>query len=169
MLLTTIFVAISLSMDAFSLALAYGTFDLPISYNKKISCSVGIFHFVMPLLGMSVKLFLNEFSGISFDFLPSIIYLYLGVTFLLELREEQKIIPLTSFKDIFLFSLAVSLDSFSVGIALTEFSFLSPLLFSFFSFSFTYIGFKMGKKLYQYLGKIAILLGGIFFLLLALF
>ena len=44
-------IAVSLSMDTFSLSLAYGMLKLKNSIIKQISITVGIFHFFMPLLG----------------------------------------------------------------------------------------------------------------------
>ena len=51
-LLIVILVAISLSMDAFSLSLAYGTLDLEKKSINLLSLIVGSYHFIMPLLGM---------------------------------------------------------------------------------------------------------------------
>ena len=44
-------IAVSLSMDTFSLSLAYGMLKLKNSIIKQISITVGIFHFFMPLFG----------------------------------------------------------------------------------------------------------------------
>ena len=44
-------IAISLSMDAFSLSLAYGTLNLKKKEIHRLALMVGIFHFVMPLFG----------------------------------------------------------------------------------------------------------------------
>ena len=53
-MLLVILLSISLSMDAFSLSLCFGTLNL--SYKKIFTFSliVGIFHFMMPLLGMNL-------------------------------------------------------------------------------------------------------------------
>ncbi len=154
-------------MDAFSLALAYGTLELDSIVCKKLSLTVGIFHFLMPVLGMGVKYYLVEYSHLSLHFVTFIIYLYLGIMLLLELKEERTVSRLTTIRDIVLFSLAVSLDSFTVGIALSTFTLVAPFSFALFSSFFTYLGLKIGKKMYQYFGKIAIVLGGLFFLILA--
>jgi putative Mn2+ efflux pump MntP len=45
-------IAISLSMDAFSLSLAYGTISLSKKEIRLLSFIVGIYHFFMPILGM---------------------------------------------------------------------------------------------------------------------
>lgn len=164
-----ILLAFSLSMDAFSLALAYGTLGLSNIFSFKISSSVGVFHFFMPLLGMSVKYYLMEYSSMSFDFITFIIYFYLGINFLLESREKRKVSKMCSMKDIFLFSLAVSLDSFSVGLAQLNLTIISPITFAIFSFFFTLIGLKLGKKLNSMFGKTAVIIGGIFFLILGFF
>lgn len=163
-----IIIAFSLSMDAFSLALAYGTLSLSKSFSWKLSISVGIFHFLMPLLGMCVKYCLIEYSDISFEFITCIIYFYLGISFLLELKEKRVVSKICTLKDMILFSVAVSLDSFSVGIAQDSFIVLAPIIYSFFSTFFTMLGLKLGKKLNYLLGKTSILVGGIFFLLLGL-
>lgn len=168
-LISVLILSLSLSMDAFSLALAYGTLNLPRKLCMKISISVGMFHFFMPLLGMSVKYLLVQYSDLSFHYVTFLIYLYLGIMLLLEAREERKVSSILSLKDILLFSLAVSLDSFSVGVAQQKFVLLAPIFFAIFSCFFTYLGLRLGKKLYSFLGKVAIIIGGIFFCLLAFF
>ena len=49
-----ILMAISLSMDAFSLSLVYGTFGIDKKNKILLSLIVGCFHFVMPLFGMFI-------------------------------------------------------------------------------------------------------------------
>ena len=66
-------IAISLSMDAFSLALAYGTLNLEKKDIISTAIIVGIYHFFMPLLGNGVgniilKLFPLNPSAIVFVF-----------------------------------------------------------------------------------------------------
>ena len=46
-----IITAVSLSMDAFSLSLLYGTLGMKKEEKLILSFIVGIFHFIMPLLG----------------------------------------------------------------------------------------------------------------------
>ena len=52
-LLIVVVIAVSLSMDAFSLSLAYGTLNLKKKEIITLSLIVGIYHFFMPLLGMT--------------------------------------------------------------------------------------------------------------------
>ena len=53
-IILVIITAISLSMDAFSLSLAYGTQNLKKSQILVLSTIVGVYHFIMPLIGMAV-------------------------------------------------------------------------------------------------------------------
>ena len=57
--------AISLSMDAFSLSLIYGALGMSGKENLFLSMVVGIFHFVMPFLGMFISKF--AFDLFKFD------------------------------------------------------------------------------------------------------
>ena len=105
-------------MDAFSLALAYGTTKT--SNKKKIllSLMVGIFHFFMPKLGalLGNEILLNYL--VKANYIVGAIFLIIGIEMFLSRKEEKKG-SITNFLSILLFSFTVSLDSFSVGIALS--------------------------------------------------
>ena len=78
--------------------------------------------------------------------------------------KEEENIKLMTLKEMLLFGLAVSIDSFSVGIgleALTNNYIISVSIFSISSFIFTYIGLTIGKKINNLIGKISTLIGGI--------
>ena len=55
---TTLLVGISLSMDAFSLSLIYGTQNIGKKNEIMLTIIVGLFHFFMPLLGLNIGNFL---------------------------------------------------------------------------------------------------------------
>ena len=140
-------------MDAFSLALAYGTLNLD---NKKeiiISIMVGIFHFFMPLLGYKVGKIILNIININPIIIAGIIFIILGIEMLLSLLKEEKATLITNLFSIMLFSLTVSIDSFSIGIGLNAISnniLLCSLIFSIVSFLFTLFGLKLGKTLSQF-------------------
>lgn len=158
--------AFSLSMDAFSLALAYGTLNFSKASKKRLSFTVGVFHFFMPILGMSVKHYLFNVFHISFDIITFIIFIYIGINMILDKHEEKDIVFDMYFKSILLFSFAVSLDSFSIGMTFNQYNFLAPLFFSMFSAIFTYLGLKLGESLHRRYGRIATTVGGIIFIIL---
>ena len=58
-------IAISLSMDAFSLSLAYGTISMSKKEINVLSIIVGIYHFFMPILGMLIGSFVFNVLNIN--------------------------------------------------------------------------------------------------------
>ena len=147
-----IFLAIGLSMDGFSLAVAYGTNG--INKNKAIilSCLVGLFHFFMPNLGSIIgHSFLKGFLLYS-NIITGVVFLFLSIQMCLSLKEEEKIQQLTNLVEMIFFALAVSIDSFSLGIALSLRNsnlIVAGTIFMIISFLFTLAGLILGK----YLGK----------------
>lgn len=170
-MLVIILIAVSLSMDAFSLSLAYGTLNLDKKYILKLSLIVGIYHFFMPLIGM--------FLGSKFlEIIPNpslivfIILSFIGIQMIIETFKEEKKMELKSILQLLTFGLAVSIDSFSVGIGLKTISnnlILCAATFSLSSFIFTYLGLILGKKINQLIGKISTLLGGIVLIIIGIF
>lgn len=170
-MLIIIIIAISLSMDAFSLALAYGTLNLNRKDILKISLTVGVYHFIMPLIGMSVGTTLIHHLKIEPTLIVFLILSFIGIQMIYETFKEEKIKPIINFKEILLFGLAVSIDSFSVGISLkviNESFILSALIFSIFSFLFTYFGLNLGKKINNLIGKSSTILGGIVLIIIGI-
>ena len=89
---------------------------------------------------------------------------------IMETFKEEEINKI-NIKEMILFGLAVSIDSFSVGIGLKTIyknTIVSSLIFMIMSFIFTYMGLYMGKKINDIIGKISTLLGGIILLIIGL-
>ena len=67
--------AVGLSMDAFSLSLIYGTLELSKKRCRQMSIIVGIFHFIMPILGYQIgefKIYQNKPRYFSRNYLYNI-------------------------------------------------------------------------------------------------
>lgn len=164
-------IAISLSMDAFSLSLAYGTINLSKKEINILSVIVGIYHFFMPILGMFIGSYIIKYINVGQDLIILIIFSLIGINMILESRKEQENIKYMKLEEMILFGFAVSIDSFSVGIGLNNISnnfILCSSIFSITSYIFTYIGLKLGKKLNQLIGRLATLIGGISLILLGI-
>mgnify|MGYP005773004705 CR=1 FL=1 len=167
------FMAIGLSMDAFSLALAYGTTE--ISFNKKVllSITVGIFHFIMPKLGayLGTELLLEYIA--KANYLVGIIFFILAVEMFVS-RKDDKTGSITNIISIIIFAFTVSIDSFSVGIALsltTRDITTASFIFAITSFAFTFLGIHLGNKIAEkfeskasYIGMFILLFLGIKYL-----
>lgn len=170
-ILELIMLAIGLSMDAFSLSIVCGTLNLSKKVKIFLSVTVGIFHFLMPLLGNILGLFIVHYIISAPDILVGIIFTVLSIEMLLnikELDEEKK--SFKSLANAFLFAFSVSIDSFSVGIALGTHNvniILSGIIFAITSFVFTSLGLNIGKFLTLKFGKIANIIGSVLLLILA--
>ena len=158
-------------MDAFSLALAYGTINLRKKEILLLSLIVGIYHFIMPILGMNVGVYISKFINTSQNFLILIIFSLIGINMILDSRKEKEEVKPMKLLQMILFGFAVSIDSFSIGISLNSISnnvLLCSSIFSITSLLFTYLGLKLGKKLNLIFGKISTLIGGITLILLGI-
>lgn len=165
-------IAVSLSMDAFSLALAYGTLNLAKKDIRLLSFIVGVYHFFMPLLGLCIGSFLLSFFHINPDLIVFLVLSFIGLQMLFESFKKEEPAKYMSKIELLLFGLAVSIDSFSVGVglrAITSHYILCALIFSGASFSFTYLGLQLGKKINTIFGKISTIIGGIVLILIGLF
>jgi len=163
-------IAVSLSMDAFSLSLAYGTIGLSKKETNLLSIIVGIYHFFMPIIGMFLGRIILNIIHIKPDIAIFVVLLFIGFQMVIESFKEKEEIKSMSKLELLLFGLAVSIDSFSVGIGLntiTDNIILASAIFSVCSFLFTYFGLKLGKKINEIIGKIATTIGGITLIIIA--
>lgn len=163
-ILIIIVIAVSLSMDAFSLSLAYGTLNLSTKNINQLSIIVGLYHFFMPILGMLIGKIIFNYLPIQPNLIVFIVLVIIGIQMLIESFKKDDKVKIMTFIELLLFGLAVSIDSFSVGIGLKGISnnyILAALIFSITSFVFTYIGLHLGKKINNLVGNISTFLGGI--------
>ncbi|MCI8588655.1 MAG: hypothetical protein HFG40_03280 [Bacilli bacterium] len=164
-------IAVGLSMDAFSLALIYGTLNMQKKYHNLMSLFVGIFHFFMPLLGYFIGKIIFSFLPIQPEIIAGIIFIALAIEMLLSLKKDEPLKLLENIYSICLFAFTVSIDSFSIGIGLgnlTKNMILASLIFSITSGVFTYCGVKLGDILVKKFGNIATLVGAIILLSLGI-
>ena len=161
-----ILIAIGLSMDTLSLSLAI---SLTNSFQRHflLSIIVGIYHFVMPLIGYSLGLRLHFIIHFNYAHLLGIILLLIALSLILE-KHDKPIIK-DSIIGLNIFALTVSIDAFSVGIGINNLKLLYLIIFAIISFIFTYSGLRFGKYLAQKINKFANYLGIIILLLLGLY
>ena len=115
-------IAVSLSMDAFSLSLAYGTLGLSKKEIKILSIIVGIYHFFMPIIGMFLGSILLNIIHVKPDIVVFVVLLFIGIQMIIESFKKEEKIETMSKVELLLFGLAVSIDSFSVGIGINNIS-----------------------------------------------
>lgn len=161
---------IGLSMDAFSMSLAYGTIGMNGRDKFLLSFITGVFHFFMPLLGLFIGKFIFSFLIYS-NAIVSLIFFSIGIQMFFSTFKDNVEIKIMNYFDYVFFALAVSVDSFSVGISFTNFNdvaFFSPFVFFGCSFFFTYTGLFIGNKIERLLGKMATFLGAVMLIFIGL-
>ena len=165
-------IAISLSMDAFSLSLAYGTLDIDKKNMYTLSIIVAIYHFFMPLIGYFIGSNFIKFLPVASNFVVFIILTLIGLEMIIDTIRKAEELKVMKIYSMIIFGLTVSIDSFSVGLGLDTISkniLLSSLIFSITSFVFTITGLFIGKKINQIFGRISTLIGGCVLILIAIF
>ena len=170
-LLILLMIGISLSIDAFSVSTCLGLYNLTIKRILKTSLTVGIFHFIMPLIGFILSNQILKYLSINTNLVLGIILILISLQMLIEfIKPSKKEISLNKL-GIFLFAFGVSLDSFSIGLgikAITDNLLLSSTVFSICSFSFTFLGLSIGKYINKLFKKYSYLLGTILLLILGI-
>lgn len=167
---TILLIGLSLSMDAFSLSLAYGTLGISKKEVIYLSSIVGIYHFFMPIIGNKIGDIVFSYIKISPNLIVFFILLFIGINLIKESFEKCEINKKNTLFSILLFGLAVSIDSFSVGIGIENITHKyleSSIIFMMCSSIFTFLGLILGKKINSILGHIATLLGGIVLIIIA--
>ncbi|GGF95831.1 manganese efflux pump MntP [Paenibacillus aceti] len=163
--MTILFMAIALGMDAFSLGIGVGVNGVRRRDVLRIVMTVSCFHILMPVLGIFTGHYVGELLGYLTRFVSGGLLLLLGGHMIYSsLRSEANhIINYRSWPGIFLFSLSVSVDSFSVGVSLGMFHsdlLLTVLAFGLFGGLMSLFGLVLGRGVSRNLGDYGEAVGG---------
>ncbi len=168
---TIFLIAVSLSMDTFSLSLTYGLLNLSKKDIYELVISVALFHFFMPIIGSIIGTYIMFIIKIDASLLMSIIFLLIALELTISLFKKEEIMIFNNYLSIIVFSFTVSLDSFSTGLGLSAISsnyYYMSTIFMITSGLFTLIGLLLGKKLKDKIGKKSDLIGIIILIILSL-
>lgn len=158
-------------MDAFSLSLLYGTEGISKKSKTLLPIIVGVYHFIMPLIGLSIGSFITSKIIFNTNILVGFILFLISIEMIVSSFKEKEEKFLLSIPGYLLFGLSVSIDSLTTGIGLpviTNNYILSALIFSITSFIFTLLGLNLGNILNQKYGKISTIVGGTILLIIAI-
>ncbi|WP_243291979.1 manganese efflux pump MntP family protein [Bacillus sp. FJAT-47783] len=163
-LLTLTIMAFALGMDAFSVGLGMGLIEMRMRQIFYIGLTIGIFHMIMPLSGMMIGKVISEQLGFLATYAGGSLLIILGIQMIIASfrQDETPLITPMGF-GLFVFSLSVSLDSFSVGLSLGIYgarTILTILLFGFVSMVLTWGGLLIGKHVKNWIGAYSESLGG---------
>ena len=157
-------------MDAFSLSLVYGMIGMNLKQKTFLSLIVGIYHFIMPLIGLIFGTILDSIDIIDIDIIASIILIYIGIDLIISNFKKEDGLELTKI-GFLIFGLSVSIDSLTVGIglkAITDNYLISSIVFSLSSLFFTYIGLVLGNIIGNKIGSYSKTIGGVVLIVIAI-
>jgi len=173
--ITIILVALALAMDSFSVAITRGFTNTKPKMSieaLKTGFFFGTFQTIMPIIGWLAGLSIIDLvSGfdhwIAFGLLATV-----GIRMIYEslTSGSRKIASSPSLKVLIILSIATSIDALAVGLSLSflEESILIPaIVIGTITFSLSFLGLYIGKKMGNYLERIGIL-GGIILLVIGL-
>lgn len=126
-----IMLAIALSIDACVVSFSYG---MCIEQRKRLNAfflalTTGLFQALMPVFGYAFTGIVRKFISPYGKWIVFIIFMYLGINFILESFKKQRQQKLClGIGTLFLVGVATSIDAFSAGISLSLTN--SPMIFS---------------------------------------
>ncbi|KMK78265.1 manganese efflux pump MntP family protein [Alkalihalobacillus pseudalcaliphilus] len=163
-LITIVLMAVALAMDAFSVALGMGMLGLRLKRIFIIGIVIGLFHIIMPLLGMATGVWMSSLLGVITVYIGGALLLLIGIQMIYSSfrSEEEAMIKPVGF-GLIVFSLSVSLDSFSAGLSFGMIgakTALTVLCIGLFSMVFAWIGLILGSRLKHMIGSYGVFFGG---------
>ena len=167
-ILSLLFLAAALAMDAFSAAVTDGMIVKKIRFYDALK--VGLFFgvFLMPCIGNLVSGFATDIVERFDHWIAFVLLGFLGLHMIWESRTEQEI-PKNPLKNssLLLAAIATSIDALAAGAVDTPILFSSAVI-GITAFLFSFGGVFIGKKFGGFLGSKAECIGGIILILIAI-
>lgn len=165
--ISLLLIALALGMDAFSLGLSIGIRGPLFRQISVISLTVGLFHLLMPLLGIGIGHVISDLMGAVAIHVGGGLLCVLGINMIWSglSRESAHVLfnDYSSYWRIFVLAFTVSVDSFSTGLSLGIFSVHTALAVSMLGMGggvMAGIGLAIGRFASRWLGDYGELFGG---------
>lgn len=162
--LSIVIMSLAIGMDAFSVSLGLGMQRMRLKKIAYIGLVVGVFHMIMPFLGIIVGKLISAQIGEWTTLAGGLLLFGIGAHMLFSAfhHEVGKVIQTTGM-GLLIFAFSVSIDSFSVGLSLglSEVkTALTLILFGVSSMILTWAGMLIGRKVRGFLGAYSEIFGG---------
>ena len=158
-----ILIAVSLSMDAFTISICKGIKNSSIKVGFITTTFFAIFQFIMPIIGFYIGNAISNKIINYHSYFSSILLIIIGILMIKEDKIDD-INDKLNFKELILLSIATSIDALVIGLSFSFNNtniFLSSTIIGIITFIICNIGYYLGnllnKKIHQYSG----LIGGI--------
>lgn len=185
--LTILLVAIVLGADSFSLAMGMGLRGVSRSYELSFSSMVGIFHVIMPLIGLTLGMAVGHLLGLWAAGLGGAVLAFLGGDMIWKGYKEMQphFFKLSQGKgmiekkddqadgwiNLTILTTSVSIDALTIGFSLGTLAavpiYYSVVMMGFVAGIMTMAGFHCGKFVSRLIGSYAQIGGGIVLIVLA--
>jgi putative Mn2+ efflux pump MntP len=164
-MLAVVLMAAALGMDAFSLGIGIGMRGVRLLDVIKLGSVIALFHVLMPLAGMATGQYVSVLlGGVATSAAGALLLLLGGHMVYSSLRGEQaEPFDHRTLWGLLVFSLSVSIDSFSVGVSLGMFSgsvAFTVLMFGLFGGLMSVLGLLLGRRVGRSLGGYGEACGG---------
>lgn len=167
-LITIIFIAFGLAMDAFAVSISNGLNlkKFNINFAIKLGVFFGGFQALMPILGYLASLSIRDYIA-KFDYWIAFILLTLiGSKMIYEafVIDENKDKKELSFYMLIILSIATSIDALAVGVSLTflKVNIMAPaVIIGIITFFMSFLGVLIGSKFGKFFENKIEILGGI--------
>jgi len=164
-LIALLIIALALGFDAFSLGLGIGMRGIRLRHIAMLGFLIGLFHFLMPLSGMSMGRWVNQLLGDMAVTIAGCLFILLGAHMIYSSfkSESKSLFNHQSFWGMIVISFSVSVDAFSVGVTLGMFSadfWLTIILIGVLGGIMSVLGLLLGRKVSGKLGEYGEACGG---------
>lgn len=163
-IIALLFMAVALGMDAFSVCLGIGMQQLRLKKIAFVGSIIGLFHIIMPFLGMILGRAISGQIGHVTTFAGGLLLIGIGShIFFNAFNHERKKMTSLDGLGVYVLAFTVSIDSFSVGLSLGLSgvkTVLALLLFGISSTVLAWVGMLLGRKVHGLLGAYSEILGG---------
>ncbi|MEN6472222.1 MAG: manganese efflux pump MntP family protein [Clostridiaceae bacterium] len=175
-LLSSLLIAIGLSMDAMAVAVSSGVaVKVPArSDTMRLSALFGVFQCVMLLAGWLFGAGVRGFVGATHPYIAFALLAFIGARMIVEsLRDKAGVAYADPFdgKTLLVMAFATSIDALAAGVGLAvtgDFIWATALIVGFMAFALSALGVKMGNRLGRIFEKRAELWGGAILVLIGL-
>lgn len=161
--------AMALGMDALSLGVGIGIRGIRLLDVAKVSLLIGLFHLIMPLLGIFTGRYASQLLGDVTLYVGGGLLVLLGLHMIFSAfrDEDATFIDHRTVLGMIIFAFTVSIDSFSVGISLGLFTidlWLTVCTFAAMGMLLSLVGLLLGRRVGFIVGDYGEALGGVILL-----
>lgn len=167
-----LFMAIALGLDGFSVSLSIGLHQIRLKRVALIGLIIGLFHFLLPFIGMIIGNFISLKLEHITSFIASMILVLIGSYMVFSALQKKSKLSFNPYSiQMLSIALLVSIDSFPVGLSIGLSGIQSVMVIFFIGFIamiFSWTGMLIGKKTNKLFGMYSEILGGVILFMVGL-